>query len=176
MRMALSVCCTVTGRSLVGRLPMVRSTGLPAPLRMTMTRSARPGSCTSWKRAHFIRAFSTSSWAVLLASGSLREVPASGSMMTQTVWALRTKLGTWGFFLATAREREETTRRKIREATRWRMVIRASIGIGEGGVRGVYAELSGVGGKKRKEEERGRKKKKEEDNAETQSARSNAES
>src|SRR3984957_12076170 len=77
-----------------------------------------------------MKAFSTSSCAVLLARGSLREVPASGAMTTKIVRALRVQAGTCAVFLATATERESAERKIARSATRRRIVMEASIRLG----------------------------------------------
>ncbi len=71
-----SVCCPTTGGGLLmGVPPMVGSTSLPLPLRMTMMRSAISGLVTGESLPHLARAFSTAERALLFALGSLMSTP-----------------------------------------------------------------------------------------------------
>src|SRR5580692_11588691 len=81
-----------------------------------MTRSAVFPTSTSFSRPHLASAFSTSSCAVLLASGADVDMPASGSTSTTTVCASRTSAGSASFFfvLAGAKHAKRRTRERSR--------------------------------------------------------------
>jgi hypothetical protein len=113
----------VTGRSFVGNLPIVPCATLPDPLRTVITKSPDCMSSTGLRRPHFIRAFSTSSRAVLFARGASGEVPACGSMSTKTVCALVTAAGNTCFFLFPAMAGEQQARINGRRMHRCRSII-----------------------------------------------------
>src|SRR5215472_33876 len=127
IRPPLSVGCTITGRSFVGSPPIVGWTILPEPFRTTTTRSASPAFIAIRNRPHFISAFSTSSRAFWFAMGEVSDVPASGSINTNTVSALRTYAGRTGFLSPPAKA-SEVDRARIAATRRKRMNIRASLG------------------------------------------------
>src|SRR5215467_14501577 len=127
IRPPLSVGCTITGRLLVGSPPIVGWTIFPDPFRTTTTRSATPAFIAIRNRPHFISAFSTSSRAFWLAIGEVVDVPASGSISTNTVSARRTYSGRTGFLSPPAKA-NEVDRTRIAATRRIRMNIRASLG------------------------------------------------